>query len=96
MSDDLTISTGGGTSVAVEDLYVEAARLGAVAATARDWAERAEEVRRGLAHLDLDAEPGSWGAVDLTFLLRRAKHSLDATADQSGRLRRALLDTSTR
>lgn len=96
MSDDLTVTSGGGTSVAVDDLFVEAVRLGTVSAVADDWSTRAGVVRRGLRLLDLDAEPGAWGSVDPDHHLMMASYRLDETAQQSEQLRRALLETARR
>lgn len=64
-SDDgsLIVSGGGGTAVAVDDLFVDASRLGAAAAVLDGWIERARVVRLGLDLLDLDEPTVVRGAI---------------------------------
>ncbi|GAA1520156.1 hypothetical protein BJ978_001066 [Agromyces terreus] len=62
MSDDLIISGGGTTSVAVDSLFVDAGRLGAAATSVQGWIDRFEAIRSRLGDA---VTSGSCGAVPL-------------------------------
>ncbi|WP_394553653.1 hypothetical protein ACDF64_04540 [Agromyces sp. MMS24-JH15] len=96
MSDDLVITSGGGTRVASDDLLVEAVRLGAIAGSAADWAARAGVIGRGLALVGLEAEPGAWNGLEPDRALTRAGYFLDHAADRADRLRRDLVEAAER
>ena len=76
MSDELVVSGGGSTAVAVDELFVDAARLSAVEATTADWSARAGVIRRGVRGLDLDPAMDSWETRSPTWLLEHADRCL--------------------
>ena len=60
MDDSLIISGGGSTAVATDELFADAARLGAAETTIADWRERARVIGLGLADLELDEPAAKW------------------------------------
>ncbi|QAY72682.1 hypothetical protein ET445_04285 [Agromyces protaetiae] len=81
MSDDLTITTGGGTRVADEDLLAEAFRLGAIRTTVVDWCDRVARIRRGLEHDGFgDVVAAMSGGYEPTWALRDAESKLTKVA----------------
>ncbi|UOE43344.1 hypothetical protein [Agromyces larvae] len=91
MSDDLTITSGSASTVAVDDLLVEAAALGALAHAADEWRTQVRQIHGTLAALDLDAEPGAWGANAPVHDLAHAWYLLERAIDRAERLRAALV-----
>lgn len=102
MSDELTItaveagSSGGGgatvgaSTVAVDELFIDAARLGAATVVIDDWIERAAGIRRGLEPLSLPVSSGMWEPGTPTLALDRAEHELRRAHELAGSLRAAL------
>ena len=60
MDDSLIISGGGSTAVATDELFADAARLGAAETTIADWRERARVIGLGLADLELYEPAAKW------------------------------------
>lgn len=84
MTDTLTLP-GGSTTVATEELLVDAARLGATQARAEEWLARIRQL------LAMDAG-GSAGAAPVSIeSLGEALHQLQAFGDDAGRARSALV-----
>ncbi|GGE94028.1 hypothetical protein [Mycetocola zhadangensis] len=81
MSDSLTVSTGGLTSVSTEELFGFSAHLGSLARDARDWAHSAS-MARCLTEWSADAAPYGFAEPALS----RAGRSLLETADSADRL----------
>ena len=94
MDDSLTISGGGSTAVATDELFVDAARLGSVEAVAGDWIERSGVIWRGLLSLDLD-EPTLTG-ITPGWDLQTATRCLDAARGEASELRSALIESAER
>lgn len=97
MDDALTLSGGGSTAVATDELFADAARLGAAEAVVADWHERARVVSRGLIELDL-SEPAA-GTSDVsspTWSIAMARARLREATDIAGRLREALIESAER
>lgn len=95
--DGLTVSGGGTTAVAVDELFSDAARLGAAESVIAGWTERAAAIRRALDALDL-AEPAA-GWQDQTspvWFLHLADVALGQAADRSRALHRSLLEAAER
>ncbi len=100
MSDELTISGAGdgaagghavGTStVAVDELFVDAARLGVAAAVIDGWIERAGVIRRGLERLSLPAGAVMWEPGTPTLALDRAELELRRARELAETLRAGL------
>ena len=81
MSDTLTVSTGGLTSVSTEELYEFAATLGSLAGDARDWAHSAA-IARCLTEWSADAAPYGFAEPALS----RASRAVSEVADSAERL----------
>ncbi|MCP2031271.1 hypothetical protein L1277_001362 [Okibacterium sp. HSC-33S16] len=81
MSDQLTVSTGGQTSVSTEELFGFSAQLSALATDARDWAHQAA-MARSLTEWSADARP--YGFAEPA--LHRTTGSLREVADSAERL----------
>lgn len=81
MSDTLSISTGGQTSVSTEELFEFAASLDVLAGDARDWAHSAA-IARCLTEWSADAAP--FGFAESALL--HTTHSLNAVSDGAERL----------
>jgi hypothetical protein len=95
MSDDLVVSGGGSTAVAVDDLFVDAARLAVVEATTADWAARLGVIRRGLDGLHLPESDSQWDLGE-HWSLESAARCLDQANDHAGRLRTSLFEAAER
>ena len=96
MSGDLTVSGGGSTAVAIDALFVDAARLGAAIAIICDWIDRAAVIRRGLHVLDLDVPAVIGAAGSPTLDLAFADMCLDQALDHARWLRSSLLEAAER
>lgn len=98
MSDGLTVSGGGSTAVAVDELFADAARLGTAEATVADWIERLGVIRRGIDLLDLDSWSFASGtAVDSPArALRLAETTLDRAAEGARELHHSLIGAAER
>ncbi len=96
MSGDLTVSGGGSTAVAVDALFVDAARLGAAIAVICDWIDRAAVIRRGLHELDLDVPAVIGAAGSPTLDLAFAGQCLDQGLDRARWLRSCLVEAAER
>lgn len=96
MGDALTVSGGGSTAVAVDELFVEAVRLATAGNVAADWSARAGVIMRGLAGLDL-ARGSVWGVQpDPCWQLDVAIHRLASVYDEAWLLRQSLLESAER
>lgn len=92
MSDDeLIISGGGSTAVAVDELFVHASRLGATESMLVDWIERLGVIQRGLDGVGLVDPMASWGTPSPMWVVRSAAHGLDRAVDQARELRVSLI-----
>ncbi|RZS63527.1 hypothetical protein EV187_3433 [Agromyces ramosus] len=96
MSGDLTVSGGGSTAVAIDALFVDAARLGATIAVVGDWIDRAAVIRRGLHVLDLDVPSVIGAAGSPTLDLAFAGMCLDQGLDRARWLRSSLVEAAER
>lgn len=98
MSDGLTISGGGSTAVAIDELFTDAARLGTAEAVVADWIERVGVIHRGIDLLDLD----SWSFASGTTVdsparaLIRAETTLHRAAEGARELHRSLMQAAER
>ncbi|WP_448811890.1 hypothetical protein [Agromyces bauzanensis] len=96
MSDGITVSGGGSTSVAVDELFVDASRLGTAEAVVAGWADRLGVIRRGLGGLDLE-EPAVWrDPTSPAWFLDLADVGLDQAGDRARWLRTSLLEAAER
>ena len=92
MSDDeLVISGGGSTAVAVDELFVHASRLGATESVLVDWIERLGVIQRGLDGVGLVDPMASWGTASPMWVVRSAANCLDRGVDQARELRVSLI-----
>lgn len=95
--DELTVSGGGTTAVAVDGLFADAARLGTAEAVIGDWIERAGVIRRGIAALDLDEPAAGWyDPTSPAWLMRLADLGLDQAVDRARALHGSLLEAAER
>ena len=98
MSDGLTISGGGTTAVAIDELFADAARLGTAEAVVTRWIDRLGVISRGIDLLDLD----SWSFAAGTTVdspvraLVGADTSLQRAAEGARELHRSLLEAAER
>ncbi|HET6671911.1 MAG TPA: hypothetical protein VFG92_00910 [Agromyces sp.] len=92
MSDDgLIVSGGGSTAVAVDELFVDASRLGATESMLRDWIERLGVIQRGIDGVGLVDPMASWGTASPMWVVRSAANCLDLAVDQARELRVSLI-----
>ena len=97
MSDDgLIVSGGGSTAVAVDELFVDATRLGATESILLDWIDRLGVIRRGLDGLGLVDPMASWGTASPMWVVRSAGTCLDQAADRARGLRASLVEAAER
>ncbi|GAA4378732.1 hypothetical protein [Agromyces bauzanensis] len=95
--DELTVSGGGMTAVAVDELFADAARLGTAEAVIVDWNARAGVIRRGIGALDLHEPAAGWrDPTSPTWFLQLADVGLDQAADRARALYRSLLEAAER
>lgn len=90
MSDELVISGGGTSSVAVDELFVDAATLGAAAAVVSAWADRLGAVRRPLEAVALPVATSMWDAASPTMALEAAERRLRRAQELAESLRAGL------
>jgi hypothetical protein len=95
VGDELTVSVGGGTRVATDELFGEAATLGAVHGACSDWADRARYLHDRLVHTGLDDAPRA-GGDGAAFPLAHARSLLGGAADGAERLHRSLVQSAER
>ena len=97
MDHALTLSGGGSTAVATDELFADASRLGAAEAVVSEWRERARVIKIGLLELDLsepsagrsDHSSPTWGFVNADVRLWEA-------TEYAGQLREALIESAER
>lgn len=94
--DLLIVSGGGSTAVAVDELFVDAARLGACVAVIEEWVARAGVIHRGLDPLGLDDSLLRRDAVAPAGALRLAGVHLEQARDHARRMRASLLEAAER
>lgn len=92
---DLVVSGGGSTAVAVDELFVHAARLGASVAVVDDWIVRVRVLGRGLELLDLDEPVVARSAAPISSI-GLAGVCLDQARDRANWLRGSLLEAAER
>lgn len=96
MSDELIISGGGSTAVAVDELFVDAARLGIAESLVADWIARLRSIRGRLDWLGL-FEPAIYSDTSSpVWALRAADVGLEEAKKTAERLRTSLLDAAER
>lgn len=93
---DLTVSVGGGSRVALDELFAEAAALGALEGACIDWGERARGIARGLELSGVADAVGAAGTSSPRFGLLHARSLLDAAVQEARRLRSALVESAER
>ena len=96
MGDGLTISGGGGTAVATDELFVDAARLGAAAGVIDAWAAGAATLTAELDTAGLDRGAGGWAEPAPAAAMRRTEQALRACGDTADELRGALIASAER
>ena len=96
MGDGLTISGGGGTAVATDELFVDAARLGAAAGVIDAWAAGAATLSVELDTAGLDRGAGGWAEPAPAAAMRRTEQALRACGDTADELRGALIASAER
>ena len=96
MGDGLTISVAAGTAVATDELFVDAARLGAAAGVIDAWAAGAATITAELDAAGLDHGAGGWAEPAPADAMRRAEQSLRGCADTADELRGALIASAER
>ncbi len=96
MDDSLTISGGGTTTVATDELFSDAAKLGAAAGVIADWTQRASRIATGLDGLDLDASTGLWAEPRPVAAMQRAEAALRRCGDEIEDVRAALIASAER
>ncbi|MFD4422248.1 hypothetical protein ACFWN7_12205 [Agromyces sp. NPDC058484] len=94
--DDLVVSGGGSTAVAVDELFVDAARLGATESIVLDWIDRLGVIQRGLDGLGLVDPMTAWGTASPMWVLRSVGVCLDGAADQAREVQTALVAAAER
>lgn len=92
----LVMSGGGSTAVAVDELFVGAARLGVTSAVVDDWIERARVSRLGLDLLDLDEPTVARGASAPSWCVGVAAARLEQASELARRMRSSLLESAER
>lgn len=96
MSDDLIVSGGGSTAVAIDELFVDAAHLGRAESVASDWIARLGVIRRGLDGLGLVEPSVSWSTASPMWVLRSADLGLEHVRECARRLHASLLESAER
>ena len=96
MSDEFIISGGRSTAVAVDELFVDAARLGTAESLITDWIARLGVIWRGLDGLGLVEPMVSWNTESPIRLLSSADRDLEHARASAGRLRASLLEAAER
>ena len=96
MGDGLTISGGGDTAVATDELFVDAARLGAAAAVIDTWVSSAASLASELDAADLDRGDGGWAEPAPTGAMRGVEQALRRCSGTADELRGALIASAER
>ena len=96
MSDELIVSGGGSTAVAVDELFVDAARLGAAESLIADWIARLGAIWRGLDGLGLVEPAVSWNTESPILATDSADRGLEQARECADRLRASLLEAAER
>lgn len=96
MSDELIISGGGSTAVAVDELFVDAARLATAESLVADWIARLRTIRGGLDWLGLVGPATFSDTTSPLWDLTAANVGLEQARESADRLRRSLLDAAER
>jgi hypothetical protein len=97
MSDDeLIVSGGGSTAVAVDELFVDASRLGATESILLDWIDRLGVIRRGLDGVGLIDPMATWGTASPMWMVRSAGNGLHHAAEHTRELRMSLIAAAER
>jgi hypothetical protein len=96
MNDDLIVSGGGSTAVAVDELFVDAARLATAASLVADWIARLRSIRARLDWLGF-VEPATYSDTSSPVCaLRAADVGLEGAKETAERLRTSLLEAAER
>ncbi|MCD2440906.1 alpha/beta hydrolase [Agromyces sp. SYSU K20354] len=95
MGDGLTISGGGETTVATDELFVDAARLGAAAGVIDRWMSSAAALHAELDDAGLDGGTG-WAEPAPADAMRRVERELGRCGDTAEELRSALIASAER
>ena len=101
MDDRLILSGGGSTAVAVDELFVEVARLDRLAAAARDWGRRLGAITTSLQQLGLTSAstgftPSRFDAVPVDAGLGGAESAISRSIRGAERLRDDLMASAER
>ena len=96
MGDGLTISGGGSTAVATDELFLAAARLAAASATLGTWAGRAAGIAAELEAADLDRGAGDWAEPSPADATRRLEQALRRTEHDADELSASLIASAER
>lgn len=91
MIDELTISNGGSSTVAIDELFVDAARLAAAESTIAGWGERAGVIRRGLELERLPRSAQAWSSGSPIVALEEFDREVARAKDLAASLRDGLL-----
>ncbi|GAA1761898.1 alpha/beta hydrolase [Agromyces humatus] len=96
MGDGLTISGGGETTVATDELFIDAARLGAAAGVIDGWKSSAATLCTELDAAGLDRGSGGWAEPAPADAMRRVEQALGRCGDTAEALRSALIASAER
>jgi hypothetical protein len=96
MSDELIISGGGSTAVAVDELFVDAARLATAESLVADWIARLRGIRGGLDWLGLVGPATYSDTTSPLWDLTAANVGLEQARESAERLRTSLLGAAER
>ena len=91
MTDELTISHGGSSMVAIDELFIDAARLAAAESTIAGWGERAGVIRRGLELERLPRSAQGWNTGSPIVALEEFDREVARAKDLAASLRDGLL-----
>lgn len=96
-ADELTVSGGGVTVVAVDELFADAARLGAAETLIADWIERVAAIRHHLDALDLAEPAAGWrDGTSPVWFLDLTDVALGQAVDRARALHRSLIEAAER
>lgn len=96
MSDELIISGGGSTAVAVDELFVDAARLAMAESLVADWIARLGTIRGGLDRLGIVGPATFSDTSSPVWALGSAGVGFEQARETAERLRTSLLDAAER
>jgi len=94
--DELIVSGGGSTAVAIDELFVDASRLGAAESILLDWIDRLGVIRRGLDGVGLVEPMATWGTASPMWMVRSAGNGLHRASDRTRELRVSLIAAAER